>query len=295
MIYIKIHYGLGNQMFQYALARRLSIEKGIPFKLDTTFFDHQILNDGALARQYQLNIFNIHEIIANPNETKKYRHPPLLTRQLNKIKENLLPVSYRNFFREKNDSFDPIVFDCGTRVYLFGYWQDERYFKPVEEIIRKDFTFKFEPDQINAEWLNTIDKVNSISVHIRRTDYITDTNHNNKAGICDINYYNEAFKLIREQITHPHFFIFSDDPEWSQKNIKTGSPDTYFISHNNINNGYEDLRLMARCKYHIIANSSFSWWGAWLSDHVNKIVIAPRVWQLENNQNKVLPNGWIRL
>jgi hypothetical protein len=281
-------------MFQYALARRLSLEKGVPFKLDISYFRNKNLTSGELSRDYQLSVFNIKEDIASDEETNKFRNPSFLQRQKQRIFYYLLPLTYQSYFREKDDLFDPRVFKSGNNVYLFGYWQDERYFKPIENIIREDFTFKNPPDKMNVSFLKLIQQSNAVSIHVRRTDYVTDKNYFQNVGVCGIDYYLRAIGYIKNKVKHPCFFIFSDDPKWVKNNLKIEAKIIY-IEHNSIEKGYEDLRLMINCKNHIIANSSFSWWGAWLSDYPQKIVIAPKVWQQQNNQNRVLPADWIRL
>lgn len=295
MLYIKIHYGLGNQMFQYALGRRLSLEKQVNLKLDISYYsNNNNVVDSNLTRYYQLNIFNIQEDIATDIELSKFTASSFYKRQLNKVVNNLLPVRYHGIIREEDDVYDPRVFNCADNTYLFGYWQDERYFKSIETIIRQEFTFKFSPDPLNIDFINKIKNEESVNIHVRRTDYITDIEHNKKVGSCDLEYYKSAVDFILEKVHNPHFFIFSDDPEWTKNNLNIRANVTY-ITHNSIEKGYEDLRLMINCKHHIIANSSFSWWAAWLADYPDKIVIAPRIWQIINNEKRKLPDKWIRL
>jgi len=143
--------------------------------------------------------------------------------------------------------------------------------------------------------MDKITDVESVSVHIRRGDYISNPITNQYHGSLDIGYYQNALKIMLKKINNPHFFVFSDDYEWAERNIKSDSPITY-IKHNSAKN-YEDLRLMSMCKHHIIANSSFSWWGAWLASNKNKMVIGPQKWFLGKKYNDAdrMPENWIRI
>jgi hypothetical protein len=159
---------------------------------------------------------------------------------------------------------------------LIGYWQSEKYFLEISNLIKSEFTFPYEISIKNKETLRDIKKKTAISIHIRHGDYLTNPTTRAYHGICSLDYYKNAIKKIEEKVTDPEYFIFTDDPEWAKENIFTIRP-RYVIDWNG-NEPHEDLRLMASCKHHIIANSSFSWWGAWLGKHENQMVIAPEPW-----------------
>jgi Glycosyl transferase family 11 len=178
---------------------------------------------------------------------------------------------------------------------LDGYWQSEKYFIDCSKLIRKDFTFKNELDSYNLKLKSKIDKTNSVSIHIRRGDYVNNLNTNATHGLCSIDYYIKAVNYITERIESPYFFVFSDDIEWAKKNIMLNFP-CQFISHNIGSKSYLDMQLMSLCKHNVIANSSFSWWGAWLNSNDNKIVIAPRKWFAVNTDIcDLIPSNWISL
>ena len=282
MIIIRSIGGLGNQMFQYALARKLSILNSTEFKLDISW--HKKNPD----RPYQLYHFNILE-----NITTEY---PISGKILN-ITCNILPFSKMKYIKEKSIDFDPDILEVRGNVYLEGYWQSEKYFKDIYDILKNDFTFKTQPDSKNESWIHKMQTENSVCVHIRRGDYVLNPQTNRIHGLCSLKYYSSAIGLITERIKDPIFYIFSDDPNWVKNNINIESP-TFYISNNPSQNGPEDFRLMTWCKHYIIANSSFSWWAAWLSNNrSNKIVICPVPWfmSLPYNPSDRVPSDWIQL
>lgn len=200
-----------------------------------------------------------------------------------------------HFFLEKNFSFDPDYLNLTEPTYLEGYWQTERYFKPFEEQIRKDFQLRSpltEDRQKNAE---LIQAKNSISVHIRRGDYVSNKSANQHHGTCSSEWYANMMAKISGQIDDPIFFVFSDDPEWSKSNLPS-QWQSVFIEPNQDGCDEQDMALMSLCKNHIIANSSFSWWGAWLCKTENK-VIAPARWFANQNQDTsdLIPSHWEKL
>ena len=201
-----------------------------------------------------------------------------------------------NLFKEKSFSFDKRVFDLNGNIYLDGYWQTEKYFKEIEEIIRKEFTVKNELADKNKEIAEEIKKTNSVSLHIRRADYITDKRTNSHHGTCGSAYYEQAVAIIAEKVKTPHFFVFSDDMDWAKKSIILDFP-TVYVDHNNAVTNYEDLRLMHLCKHNIIANSSFSWWGAWLNNNPQKIVVVPKRWFVTDKMDTrdLIPNTWVKM
>ena len=188
------------------------------------------------------------------------------------------------------------MFELKGDIYIEGYWQTEKYFKNIEHTIKKDFTFKTKPDKNNQSLLNQIKNCNAVAIHVRRGDYVKNPVANRILGVCNLDYYNKCINLIIRKINNPHFFIFSDDPKWTINNLNIDFPATY-VSHNGSDKGYEDLRLMSNCKHQIIANSSFSWWGAWLNNNPNKVVMAPKKWfnDLSINTEDLIPESWVKI
>lgn len=155
---------------------------------------------------------------------------------------------------------------------------------------------KYKSDVTNEQVAQNILSVNAVSLHVRRGDYVSNLTINQFHGTCSLEYYNQAIAQIAKKVETPHFFVFSDDPEWVKSNLKIDYSIT-IVDHNNADKNYEDIRLMSLCKHHIIANSSFSWWGAWLCRNPNKIVIAPLKWFNDKsiNTTDLIPDGWIKI
>jgi len=259
MIIVRIIGGLGNQLFQYAMARSISEKLGIEFKLDISGFENYKLHNG-----YRLNQFNIIENIATNEEIKKFRgYEGIFRRILNKLGLDIKrPESYyqEKFYMRYNEG----VFS--DNFYFDGYWQNCRYFEDIREILLKELTPKNISNQAKL-YLKTIDE-NSVSIHIRRGDYLKLQNIYN---ILSVDYYQEAIKILNKTHKHLNFFVFSDDIEWCKNNLNIEA--TYIEKTTDI----DDVFLMSKMGFNIISNSTFSWWGAWLNEN-NKIVITPKKW-----------------
>jgi hypothetical protein len=281
MVTVKLVGGLGNQMFQYALGRTIAHRRGTSLALDVSAFPDRKL------RQYSLGVFKIVERFVPGGYPRHAR--------LRALGQRLRLPGFTYILRERSFPFDPAVLDAPRNVYLAGYWQSEKYFKEIEDLIRRDFCFKSDPDAQNAATAEKIKAVPSVCVHVRRTDYVTDPSANKHHGTCSLEYYRNAASLIISQVRNPHFFVFSDEPDWARANLELAGPTT-FVTHNGSEKGYEDLRLMALCRHHIIANSSFGWWGAWLSNS-GGIVVAPKKWFNidELDTRDLIPERWVRL
>lgn len=282
MIIVKLMGGIGNQMFQYTAGRCLAIQNKTNLKLDITLLLDRNPRKDFTYRNYELGAFNIQENFVSPLENKILRVKQIL-RMINTVKE-----PHYHFYES--------MLSVPDNSYLVGYWQSEKYFKDVEDIIRNEFTVKLKAEGINKKIAEEINSCEAISIHIRRGDYVSNPETNKYHGLCSLEYYQKAIKKITSYIENPHFYIFSDDPEWTQKNLDFEYP-FKFITHNGSLKGYEDLRLMSLCRYNIIANSSFSWWGAWLNRNPEKIVIAPRKWFNDPsiNTDDLIPKSWIRI
>jgi hypothetical protein len=293
MTIVKLNGGLGNQMFQYALGRKLSYINHVSLKLDLSEFKTYTL------RTYRLNFFNIHAEIATEDEVVSFKPGEKgVSGFLSSIPELLKPYYKRRYIKEQFLHYDPNISKCRGDSYLDGYWQSEKYFNDIAQIIREDLTLRERSDPMNERMAEKISSCDAISLHVRRGDYITNPVTNLYHGNCTLDYYQKAIDEMIKNIVDPHFFIFTDDPEWAKKNINTGFP-TKVIDHNGPDKDYEDIKLMSLCKHHIIANSSFSWWGAWLCRNPDKIVIAPSKWfnkkEIENETKDLFSESWQRM
>lgn len=292
MIIVRIFGGLGNQLFQYAAGRAVALNAGLPLKLDTTDFTVDP------RRKYRLHLFNVLEDFASSEEIAAFlpRKGPTVRWFMSQIQRRLLPFHLRPLIFERMPAYDPALFRVKHSAYLFGYWQSDLYFQGISDTIRREFVLRPAPSEENRALLEQISNTQAVSLHVRRGDYVRDPATNRRHGALTNDYYETAIRKLSEQVTNPHFFVFSDEIEWVKENLPLPYPATY-VDINGEDQEYEDLRLMSHCRYHIIANSSFSWWGAWLADYPDKIVIAPRRWFTDPNRVSAsrYPEGWIVL
>lgn len=287
MIIVNLTYGLGNNLFQYALGRNLALKHNTEL-----LFDLSEQNRGR--QQYLLDYlshFNTVGCVAKKSEIAKIK---LLNRFsfLNPNYKN--SVFYEDFY-EDGLGFDPKVLNASENAYIHGYWQSEKYFKASEATLRRDFTFKnSEGGSKYEEILNEINNSNSVSIHVRRGDYLWNKNLR-IFTICTPDYYYKAESLISEKIPSPKLFIFSDDIEWVKTNMPFHHP-TVFVTDGSLRD-YQELMLMAACKHNIIANSTFSWWGAWLNNNPGKMVITPKKWFVtpDMDEKDLIPPTWIKI
>jgi hypothetical protein len=290
MVIVRLEGGLGNQLFQYAAGRAIAQRHNVPLKLDTSKFE-------GTRRRYALDNLRISASLATASEVEHLTGSngngmrPRLTR----LYQRYLPYYRQSVFVERGFQFDPNFFRARCEVYLIGYWQSEKYFEGIAPLLREELTLLTQPDPDNQAMASQIEQTESVSVHIRRGDYVSDEHTSRYHGSCSLAYYQDAVGMIARTGVRPAFFVFSDDIEWAKQNLRLDHPVVY-VSHNGEARDYEDLRLMSLCKHHIIANSSFSWWGAWLSENPEKKVIVPRRWfdQAQFDTRDLIPAGWNR-
>lgn len=288
---INIIGGLGNQMFQYALA--VSLQEAHPEErilLDLTNFKGYGIHNGFELQ----NIFHIPFQEATFNELLKVTYP-LCNYTFSRYAKKILPS--RKSMIQENDAKDIIetFFIEDRNLYIDGYWQHEYYFQHCADTIRKIYTFPDLGDSKNLEVFNRLRESNSTSIHIRRGDYITNKLYK---GICDLDYYREALRIIDHSTKTDIYCIFSDDIDWCKDNLSTiiNMENCIFVNWNKGKDSYIDMQLISSCKHNIIANSTFSWWGAWLNTNPSKIVIAPQKWvNTKHPYNSPVPNGWIKI
>lgn len=289
MVIVRLLGGLGNQLFQYSLGRHLAIKNKTELKLDISGFEIY------KKHKYSLNHFNIIENFASADEIRRYKkfNDQTIKGKFYNLIESLKPPKLRTYIKEPYPyGFFPEILSSGDNIYLDGYWQSEKYFKAVEPIMRREFTVK---EAFDSYLFRAITDSNSVSLHVRRTDYVTNSRAYKIHGTCSVDYYERAANKIKKTVSQPHFFIFSDDIDWAKNNLKLKASIT-FVEHGPEKN-YEDLILMSKCKHNIIANSSFSWWGAWLNQNPTKIVIAPQKWfkDAKMSTNDLLPINWLKI
>jgi len=297
MIILRITGGLGNQMFQYALGRQLAETHRTLLKLDLSSFESDY-------RKYDLHCFHTQAYPATPEEIEDVQG------SYGVVEEVALKITRKIGFRgsalrlarkgvavqEKQFHFEPSVLSVPKYSYLDGYWQTERYFPDVREILRREFQVKYSQDSKSRSLSDLISHTNSVAIHIRRGDYVSNPGYHDIHGLCSLDYYHRSIRWIVDKVSDPHFFVFSDEPRWAKENLKIASLAT-IVDHNGGDRSYEDLRLMSQCKHQIIANSSFSWWAAWLNNNPQKSVIAPLRWfnDASVDAKDLVPSSWLRL
>lgn len=285
MIYTRIRGGLGNQLFQYCAARVLADSIDVDLGLDIREYSSESPFGMDLHHFKIRGDFNADGMIQHKDDG------------LFSYAIDIIRGKQRNIYKEAHLSFDPKLKTLGDNTYLKGYWQSEKYFRDSSKIIASDLKIITKPSSENIASLNQIESCLSVSLHIRRGDYVSNAKYNEKHGTCDLNYYLMAVNLLIEKLgNNIVIFAFSDDPDWVKENLKLPVKINY-IRHNSSAKSYEDLRLMIHCQHHIIANSSFSWWGAWLDQNPEKIVIAPEQWfaNPKNCNPDIFPPEWIRI
>lgn len=291
VVTVRLLGGLGNQMFQYATGRSLAIRLGAELLLDVSAFECDEL------RKYELANFRISARICNLEEFMRGGvKDGVFGRWASKVRGRR---RWRTVvFKEPSFTYDPEFARLSAPVYLDGYWQSERYFADQAGLLRDEFVLKSPIDSRNERVIASIELAGaaSVSLHVRRGDYVSNPQTAQYHGVCSLDYYVAAIKYISSRVSDPVFFVFSDDLEWVRANLQTDHT-VMFVDVNDASQGAWDMELMRKCRHHVIANSSFSWWGAWLNPHPDKIVIAPRRWfsGASHDTRDLIPASWVRL
>lgn len=282
-----IFNGLGNQMSQYSFYLNKKIIN------NATYF----LNFGRDHNGYELdNVFNIHQ-----SKTVKEKFLYILFRILLTDKIVLYPLKKGfTFFGCKiiNENFDynfkPEYLKPSKGIkFYYGGWHNEEYFKDSKKQINKKFQFKTIEDETNIDYIKKIKGTNSVAMHIRRGDFLDGNNINLFGNICNIFYYKKAIKLIEEKVTEPYFFVFSNDLSWVKENFQIKN--VVYVDGNSGKNSWKDMCLMSLCKHNITANSTFSWWGAWLNKNSLKTIISPNCFIRSEKSSDIYPNSWYKI
>lgn len=289
MIISKIQGGLGNQMFQYAMGKTYAEKSRTDLYLDLSFYN-QPISKGVTPRKFELDIFDLNYQVAGTQDLAKFENFSYWYR----IKRKLgLPVPI--YYREGNNSD---ILEGKNDIYLDGYWQSELFFKDFSDVIRNGFHFR---SSLNEQSRNITSNIKStktsVAIHLRRGDYVLSAIANAHHGVCDIDYYRRGIEHLNASVDEPYYFVFSDDVEWAKSNFLPLFRNMEIVQGNQGEDSWQDMHLMSLCKHNIIANSSFSWWAAWLNANPNKIVVAPGKWfataELNNDVHQRIPADWI--
>lgn len=276
MIIVRLMGGMGNQMFQYAFGRALSLKYNIPLKLDLSFLKNRNMGSNFIYRDYDLDLYNISE-------------------DFNFNWDNI-GIAKEPHFNFSQQIVDIISQNIDKKIMIDGYWQTDKYFLGFNDQIKKDFEFKDRIEDSNDENIikifTDISNCNSVMINVRRSDFLNGDFH----GVMGLDYINKAVDIIESKVDNPKYFIFSDDIDWCIKNIKLNNMTIVDHSYKGDRFGYY-LQLMKSCKHFIIPNSTFGWWGAWLSNNDSKVVISPKKWINDPsvNTDDIIPISWIRI
>ncbi len=297
MIIVRLQGGLGNQMFQYALGRVLALKNNTELGMDLAFLLDRTPAPGITFRDYNLGDFNIKATIVPQKDIPFFYRKHRLgffMRYLDFLRRKFIPSPGKE---KKAYNFDSTILSLGSNSYLEGWWQNPNYFSEFQEIIRNDFTLKHTSEKV-AQRISEIKSKNSVCVHIRRGDYVSgDYLGRSYYPVMDEVYYKNTLNLISEKDTIDCVYVFDrDDIEWCKKNVQFDYPVVYIENDITV---AECVTLMSSCKHFVMANSSLSWWAAWLGTSPEKIVVAPKKWLTRDSVNKntadLLPDEWIKM
>ena len=293
MILIKLQGGLGNQMFQYAFGSVIAKKNKTKLVIEDSIYNVVEKKEGYTPRNFELSIFNNEYVFAKKKDVSLFANLSFI----HKIKRKL-KLNYPKKFNEKEFEYSEKANSLREPVFAVGYFQSFKYFKGFEDYIKNLFVFSEDKlSKENTDLIPILKREDTIAVHIRRGDYISDIVTNQFHGSCNFEYYIEAISIVNSKVENPTFVFFSDDSKWVKENFENLTCDKIFIDHNKGLNSWADMYLMSICSHNIIANSSFSWWAAWLNPNPQKIVIAPKRWfqAKEIDINALIPKEWIMI
>ncbi|MGI2883125.1 alpha-1,2-fucosyltransferase [Vibrio furnissii] len=284
MVIVKITGGLGNQLFQYATGKALAKKLSCELVLDLSFYPTQTL------RKYELDKFNIEARIATTKEiTLSGGGNDVVSRLMRKF--GLTSVIFPQYIKERESiKYVEKIDQCKSGAFLDGYWQNPRYFSQIKSELVQDFLPKAPLSAPALAWKTHIEQSSTpVSLHVRRGDYVDNAHTNSVHGTCGLDYYRAAVNKVLETVENPTFYVFSDDIEWCKQNLGSLGQLVYI---DDTQSAIDDLMLMSFCQHHIIANSTFSWWAAWLGD--TGLTIAPKQWFSDENRNNngIYPTSW---
>jgi len=293
MIVVQITGGLGNQMFQYASAMALAHHHNTKLKVELNSFKRAVLPELEVPRNFELTAFNgfLYEE-AEKADISLFQANSLISKKI----QQTLPRHKRLVYTEGSFAFDKNFFKSNRDVYLKGHRQSEKYFVHYKEALIQIFQLKRELVQDVADFANRLTTENSVAVHIRRGDYLRLPIILDWHGVLSKEYYFNSLQVLVKEIPNLKIYYFSDDPQWVENELLSNFPGT-IVSGNISKDHYHDFHLIQSCRNQIVANSSFSWWAAWLNPNPNKIVIAPKKWfnNAPYDTRDLIPDSWIKL
>jgi hypothetical protein len=294
VIIVRLMGGLGNQMFQYATALRLAHANETEVKIDLSWY----LNNNQ--RRFELGCFRIKESFVTHAEMARLPKIPKsrIRSVLNRLFTRIRKCGSYNIVRESKLSFNSRIMSLPDNVVLIGYWQSYKYFEDIRCVLLAVFRPKKQLSKANEILRKSIEDSLSVGIHVRRGDYVDHRRRHKIHGSCEPDYYRKSIDYIAGRVQNPDFFVFSDDINWARQNLSI-SRDARFVDLNSASDDWMDMVLMSHCKHNIIANSSFSWWAAWLNQNPDKIVVGPSKYYAKEALNKttedLFPRDWVRI
>jgi hypothetical protein len=299
MVTVFLRGGLGNQMFQYAFGLNIAKKNGTELLLDTVHVRDRFPRPNFTYRTFDLDIFTLTPRFTILSRAANWLPLPgvwlgadLFTMN---IKERF--GGHTILYEDERKGFDPRVLAARGDLILYGRWEDEKYFADSADDVRAAFRFRYPLEGPAAKIALAIRSTNSVSLHVRRGDFVRSKKVKGIMGDTNLPYYEKAIAYMAARVRDPHFFIFSDDVAWCKENVNTGFPTTYLENDTAGPKASGHLELMSRCRHNVTANSTFSWWGAWLNANPGKIVVAPQKWfnGANGSVKDIIPKGWTTL
>jgi hypothetical protein len=297
MVIVRVSGGLGNQMFQYAAGRRLAIDNDTELKIDTTFINHRVampnfLRPHFVFRTFDLDVFNIQATIAKPEDMKWWQRPILSGKVMVGIDAVLRKIHILPGW-EKTFQFDPAILSLKGDIYLAGFWQSEKYFQSIRDTLLQDFTSAQPLPESSQKLIEQIHTGQSLCLFVRRADMADKDFH----GALGMSYYNDAITYVRNKKNIDALYILSDDLAWCKEHMQFDLPTTFIENEYKGQKWEGHMLIMKECANFVIPNSTFAWWGAWLSTSPDKIVVAPKRWFGNSNlkNDDLIPKSWIRI
>lgn len=292
-IIAQLQGGLGNQLFQYATARALAHRHQTGLLLDQSWFTKTY--DDVTPRELVLSALNTKGAVISLDA------PPKRPKRIQRILQNLWPINPYVYLEQKSYRFDPKLLKAPTfktqSLYLMGYWQSYHYFESIKKILQSEVSPKAPLNTHYQNYLKQIQASNSAMVHVRRGDYVHLASAAKVHGFIGLDYYQQGMAILLNKNPETHFFVFSDDSDWVKANLPHQDRITFIQSLEGSDAVIQELELMTHCQSHLIANSSLSWWAAWLAKDSNNTVICPSRWtnDLTMNWDDLLPSDWQRI
>lgn len=283
-------------MFQYACGKALALELGVELKLDISFLADKNERENFTVRDYELGVFRIVDKVADIKDVRRFIPDLWNCTKVDLLKYKFLRLLNGNhyYYEQKKFQMEERISQISDKTYLYGYFQTEKYFTGIRNELLSIFELRNEPDDLNQQFIEQLSEENAVSIHVRRGDY-----HNSPFTLLGLSYYRRAIEIIKEEVLNPRFYVFTNDADWVRDNFQSLGIDLDIIMHNQGQQSYMDMVLMSQCKHNICANSSFSWWGAWLNQNADKVVVTPQNWFKDKSYVSstfdLIPATWLQI